>query len=233
MITRGFLINLGVTILASVLLFLYFRHRFKQTEHKVNTIFQLVQNHTQNSVMSAPPPIKFEEKNDLIHVSDDDMNSDSEEESDSDSESDSDDGNNTNNSATPQPQQIFMGVGEIKQVAVSLTPDVQIGQPVGPLIGPITTTKKQNDDEDDDASDNDLGEDDLDDVGSLSSQDKEPNVINIMKAAEDNISLQESIKSQPDYSKLTVPTLKEIAANKGFTNFRKLRKQALVDLLSN
>ena len=122
MITRGFLINLGVTILASTLLFLYFRHRLKQVEHKVNTIFQLVQNHThsssaiQSTPRRPPPAIQFQEKNELIAVSDDERDSDSESESDTDGASDSEDESDTEilGKSRARSDNIFLGLGRNK-----------------------------------------------------------------------------------------------------------------------
>ena len=53
---RELFISLGITILTSVTLFLYFRNRFKVVEHKVNTIFQLVQSHSRPQAVRQPPP---------------------------------------------------------------------------------------------------------------------------------------------------------------------------------
>ena len=222
MITRGFLINLGVTVLVSTLLFLYFRHRFKQTEHKVNTIFQLVQNHTQS--MPAPPTIQFQEKNELISVSDDEGDSDSEEDSDSDSGDESERENRS-------PQEIFLGVGQIKQVAVSLAPDTHLAHSFG-----SPNLSEANDDLDDvgSLSSNDEANNGVNDETKNETNDEVTNVINIVKTiGEETVAQEECEESATDYSKLTVAVLKELAANKGFTNFRKLRKQALVELLSN
>ena len=238
MITRGFLINLGVTILASTLLFLYFRHRFKQVEHKVNTIFQLVQNHSQSScpirVSSPrpPPAIQFQEKNELIPVSDDEQDSGSESGSITDSASDSDEESDTEvmSMKRDRSENIFLGLGEIKQVAVTLTPDIPLVSNNAPLAPSAEMGAEKTND--------------LDDVGSLSSNDdmndgEEDEVINIIKVGDDEGAKMEQAPQEPpveeiqDYSKLTVPVLKEIAASKGFTNVRKLRKRALVELLSN
>ena len=37
----------------------------------------------------------------------------------------------------------------------------------------------------------------------------------------------------PNYAKLTVARMREIAQEKGFTNYKKLRKAGLIELLSN
>ena len=56
---REFFLSLGITILTCVTMFLYFRHRFKVVEHKVNTIFQLVQSHAQ-PIQQLPTPSQDE-----------------------------------------------------------------------------------------------------------------------------------------------------------------------------
>ena len=53
---RELLISLGITILTAAALFLYFRNRFKLVEHKVNTIFQLVQSHSRGPRPVHAPP---------------------------------------------------------------------------------------------------------------------------------------------------------------------------------
>ncbi len=53
---RELFLSLGITILTAATLFMYFRHRFKVMEHKVNTIFQLVQNHAKTQ---QNPPMRI------------------------------------------------------------------------------------------------------------------------------------------------------------------------------
>jgi len=48
MFNKMLVITLGVTGLSSVLLFLYFRNRIGQVEEKVDTVFQLIQNYESN-----------------------------------------------------------------------------------------------------------------------------------------------------------------------------------------
>ena len=66
--------------------------------------------------------------------------------------------------------------------------------------------------------------DELDDVDSLSDDEDNPD--------ENPLTRSPPIEEAIDYSKFTVPRLKEIAIEKGFTNFKKLRKSGLVELLS-
>ena len=50
---RLFLISLGVTCLASVILFLYFRNRVGRMEQKVDLMFQLIQEYEQTKNIAA------------------------------------------------------------------------------------------------------------------------------------------------------------------------------------
>ena len=98
---RLFLISLGVTCLASVILFLYFRNRVGRMEQKVDLMFQLIQEYEQSKNIEAaqtfkPIPVNntmqrggSSAHDDLISVSDDDedeRDTDSEEVSDNEEE---------------------------------------------------------------------------------------------------------------------------------------------------
>lgn len=209
---RELFISLGITILITAALFLYFRHKFKVVEHKVNTIFQLVQSHArparparpatprqqmmrtpmpENRVMGEAPlqtaPIGTDINN-LIDVSDDDYSDSGDETDDSDSESDAGGG------------KISLG-GDIKQISVLL--GTEENAPTE-----INLEEKKSE---------------LDEISQLSED----------EAEEEEVADTPSHEEIPDYAKMTVAQLKEIASAKGFNNFRKLRKQGLVDLLSN
>ena len=109
MISRGLLISLGITLLASVILFLYFKKRLAVVEHKLNMMFQLIEEHNaqQNVTFTPhlsqnvvrPPPVQPQlspvKENELIQVSDDDSQSS---DSGTDSESDSDESEDSNDS---------------------------------------------------------------------------------------------------------------------------------------
>ena len=102
---RLFLISLGVTCLASVILFLYFRNRVGRMEQKVDLMFQLIQEYDKSK--NIEPTRSFQQvpstnssmqmggnvtHDDLISVSDDDddtdRDTDSEEVSDNEDEED-------------------------------------------------------------------------------------------------------------------------------------------------
>lgn len=208
---RELFLSLGITLLVSTTLFLYFRHRFKVVEHKVNTIFQLVQSHAQprprqqyspqrstaptneilhpHAQMAPGYSTKSLNPTELIDVSDDEF-SDSGEETDSDEESVA-----SKNITFPN---------DIKQISVTL--GSEINRPTA-----VNMEEKISD---------------LDDVASLSDDEK--------SVVSDTPSLPAPPLplSSVDYTKLTVAKLKDIAAEKGFNNISKLRKQGLVDLLS-
>ena len=123
MLSQDFIINLGLTLLVTSLIFLYFRRRLSGLEFKINTLFTLIQEHnasqnnqqinmypteqyggnTQNtqdniSELSEENLTKhnnmMERENQLIEVSENESETESETESESESE-DEHDANNT------------------------------------------------------------------------------------------------------------------------------------------
>ena len=206
---RELFISLGITILTSVTLFLYFRHRFKVVEHKVNTIFQLVQSHSRSAPMRpqqhmrpqggfAPPPgIVLEEKRadqqPLIEVSEDE-DSDTESEGSVTSVSDGED----------------RGPLTISSLDASEIKDIKI-EPASNIL--LAETPPQ------------INLDSNSDAGSLSDQSE------LSSVPPSNPSPTKPIEST-DYNKLNMVTLKQIAADRGLEGFKKLRKPALVELLS-
>ena len=209
---RELLISLGITILTAAALFLYFRNRFKIVEHKVNTIFQLVQSHNRPRPVHAPPramapnfnnmpprppagmvnvgpEINMEMKKELIEVSDDEGSSFTNSSDESDSEDES--------------------VAPVKLEPVDVDIEVNTKKVDIGLNSEISSAPPQEINLDDDV-------DSLSDSSvSSASVKQEPNV------------------DMVDYKKLTIPNLKKLAEERGFTNYKKLKKQGLVDLLSN
>ena len=203
-------LSLGITLLVSATLFLYFRHRFKVVEHKVNTIFQLVQSHAQprprqqyspqrptaptneilrpHAQMAPVYSTKSLNPTELIDVSDDEF-SDSGDETDSDEES--------------VASKKITFPNDIKQISVTL--GSEINRPTA-----VNMEEKISE---------------LDDVASLSDDEK-----SVVSDTPPPLAPSLPLPSV-DYTKLTVAKLKDIAAEKGFNNISKLRKQGLVDLL--
>jgi len=217
---RELFLSLGITILTAATLFMYFRHRFKVMEHKVNTIFQLVQNHAKtqqnppmrihqpmgNRVVSGSPlNIPSVPEQNKIEVSDDEY-------TDTDCSSDSDDDTNSIhvNQQNTGVQNINLNE-EIKQISVTLETDSQ---------APINLEEKK----------------DLDDMGSLDDDDEsvEEEAEEEEEAeAEEEAEFSHVVEETPDYAKMTVVELKRIASKNGITGYNKLRKQGLVDILTN
>ena len=92
--TRFFFINLGITCLSTVILYLYFRNKIGKMEQKVDLMFQLIQEYNQqqqtNNNNNQPRQMSnntewVNKQDDLISVSDDDSDSDSDEISDTES----------------------------------------------------------------------------------------------------------------------------------------------------
>ena len=138
MISRELLISLGITLLTSVLVFMYFRKRLSVVEHKLNMMFQLIEEHNQQQrvqfnptphpiashpVMSSMSSIKEE----LITVSDgensDSETNDSDSDSDSDSDNDSDDSNDSEKeqiNISDIPNKEIIDVDEVKTINLTL-----------------------------------------------------------------------------------------------------------------
>jgi len=51
--------------------------------------------------------------------------------------------------------------------------------------------------------------------------------------AEEEAEFSHVVEETPDYAKMTVVELKRIASKNGITGYNKLRKQGLVDILTN
>jgi hypothetical protein len=213
---RELFLSLGITILTSATLFMYFRQRFKNIEHKVNTIFQMVQEHAKLQQMQAPrmvnrmmqhiPPMgvhsgRKSTSEELIEVSDDETSdsADSDEDSDDETASETSTTEQKQNPNSAPPQNIQMEQN-LKQISVTLEQSP---------IPPINLAEKI----------------DLDDVSSLEDNEEEEG-----KTEE----VPHVVEETPDYAKMTVAELKKIASKKGITGYNKLRKKGLLDaILSN
>lgn len=218
---RELFVSLGITILTSATLFMYFRQRFKNIEHKVNTIFQMVQEHTKlqqmqasqmppmvNRMMQHIPPMgvhsgRSPTSEELIEVSDDETSDSDASGEDSDDETASEasttEEKQSQNSASPQNIQMEQN---LKQISVTLEPSP---------VPPINLAEKT----------------DLDDVSSLEDNEEEEEEGNVEE-------VPHVVEETPDYAKMTVAELKKIASKKGITGYNKLRKKGLVDaILSN
>ena len=228
---RLFLISLGVTCLLCVILFLYFRNRISRMEQKVDLMFQLIQEYEQNKIINqnhprndtqSVPTVAFQDvqmggtehrvEANLINVSDDESDY-----SDSDEVSDEEDGL-LNIKETV--------VGEnIKSISLS--------------GAEIESLKVETGDDLDDISD--FEETNMDDMITLEEvnndeieveEQEEKQEENTSEHQEEIIVKKIEVKDDKPLKEKTVKELKQLAGEKGFTNYKGLRKNKLVELLA-
>ena len=227
---RLFLISLGVTCLVCIILFLYFRNRIGKMEQKVDLMFQLIQEYEQNKIINqnhprndtqSVPTVAFQDTQmgstehrveaNLINVSDDESDY-----SDSDEVSD-EEGDLLNIKETV--------VGEnIKSISLS--------------GAEIESLKVETGDDLDDISD--LEETNMDDMITLEEvnndeievEEQEENISDHQEEIEEVIVKKIEISDDKPLEGKTVKELKQLAEEKGFTNYKGLRKNKLVELLA-
>ena len=200
-------ITLGVTGLSSVLLFLYFRNRIGQVEEKVDTVFQLIQNYESNrqpqfTVQEQPPQGYYVEE-------------ETEEQQDYDQQQQH---SNPNNDL----------------IAVS---------------DKNSDSESEESDSESEESDSESEESDNEEVKQLVLNNKEEEVsdvkvddveeldnLNIIKQEIESESLEKvkeiHIEENNDLDKLKVSELKDLCKEKGLSGYRNLRKNDLINLLS-
>ena len=249
MISRGLLISLGVTTLSAALLFVYFKNKINDVENKVQIIFDLVQSHSQNQMNQQHHndiDVKFhsQEQSDLIQVSDDDNDKndyntvsegeDSEDEDSEDEDSEGEDSedegsegegsegegsegeevveeakinklNNTdlfeNNNDLQNNNQQSLEIPNIKELEVS---------ELNVLNNEMIQLNTKKDDEQEET-------DSLDELSDIDDQ-------------EDKAETEKNDIPQ-DLKKFTVAVLKNLAEKKGLSNYKSLKKAALIKLI--
>ena len=229
---RLFLISLGVTCLASVILFLYFKNRVGRMEQKVDLMFQLIQEYEQTKNIAATR--SFEQTSsvsrdngvqmggsnthdDLISVSDD--------EDDDDHETDSEE--ISDNDEEEEPIRIQEAVDNIKSISLS-----------GAEIESMVVEPADDLDEISDIDDNNndiitLEETNIDEIENLE-EDQESSEVIEEEIVEEPVAVKKiEVVDEKPLSKMTVKELKAKAEQDGFTNFKGLRKDKLVELLQS
>ena len=229
---RLFLISLGVTCLASVILFLYFRNRIGRMEQKVDLMFQLTQELVQAKNISetqAMPPTHSRDDmhqmmgggstnhDDLISVSDDDEERDSDSEEISDTESGDDE----------EPINIQESVANVKSISLS-----------GAEIESLAVEPADDLDDISDLDDNEVVtlEETMPEEIEDELESEHPEIVDeeITEEVSNDVSVKKiDVGSEKPLDKMTVKELKEKAAKDGFTNFKGLRKDKLVELLTS
>ena len=229
---RLFLISLGVTCLASVILFLYFRNRVGRMEQKVDLMFQLTQELVQAKNISetqAMPPTHSRDDmhqmmgggstnhDDLISVSDDDDERDSDSEEISDNESGDEE----------EPINIQESVANVKSISLS-----------GAEIESLAVEPADDLDDISDLDDNEVVtlEETMPEEIEDELESEHPEIVDeeITEEVSNDVSVKKiDVGSEKPLDKMTVKELKEKAAKDGFTNFKGLRKDKLVELLTS
>ncbi len=229
---RLFLISLGVTCLASVILFLYFRNRIGRMEQKVDLMFQLTQELVQAKNISetqAMPPTHSRDEmhqmmgggstnhDDLISVSDDDEERDSDSEEISDNESGDEE----------EPINIQESVANVKSIKLD-----------GAEIESLAVEPADDLDEISDLEDNEVVtlEESVPDEIDEELESEHPEIVDdeITEEVSKDVSVKKiEVDAEKPLDKMTVKELKAKAEKDGFTNFKGLRKDKLVELLTS
>ena len=219
---RELLISVGISCIIGVVLFLYFKNKIGKMEQKVDLMFQLIQEYEQQKNMQVQNSFPTNQMNaavasnvnaaNLIHVSDDDSEDDTDSDEVSDTEEDSlQIGENDNT----QIKTINLEGVEINSLEVENEDSIDDLDEISDL--------EENEDEFE-KEEEELDDDDLDTI-ELSDSNNDNDVVSITKT----IPLKES-KALKD---CTVKELKKLCEEKGFTNYKALRKQKLIELLES
>ena len=231
---RLFLISLGVTCLASVILFLYFRNRIGRMEQKVELMFQLIQEYEQSKniqqTQSMSPTVTRTEMtqqmggnmnhNDLISVSDDD-------DDDDDRDSDSEEISDTESVDNEEPINIQETVANVKSIKLD-----------GAEIESLTVEPADDLDDISDLEDNEVVtlEETMPEEIEDELESEHPEIVDeeITEEVSNDVSVKKiEVASEKPLDKMTVKELKAKAEKDGFTNFKGLRKDKLVELLTS
>jgi hypothetical protein len=249
MYNRGTMICLSVTGITTLLLFFYFRNKISQVEDKLDKVFDIIQDYSTNDrqsqefvVREAPPPQNSQpvvmstpgfERSDLIEVSEDEddkvklgyntNNKSSDDENDDDSDSDSEDDDSDSDSEDEEPEQPPETTEEPKEeVIVEATLEVETDE----LTPKIEKDEKQPEDTEEDS------EEDSEEETEEDSEEEDGGKNNLGNSDNDGEDVKKvSLEPTPDYSTMTVATLKDICSDKGLRGYKSLRKNDLVTLL--
>jgi len=236
MISRELAINLGITLVFSIGLFVYFNSKVNKIENKINAVFEIIQQHNSNNMEYMSPSNQqenmgdymqinevLEEKNDLVEISEDEESDsneesgDSEEESDNDSEEESDDNESEKESKNEEENKISL-VDDNNDIDLTVenvehkdekdnVEQVTIEAPSTINISELLAKKS------DEQKKNEEENDDLSDVGDFDDEDDG--------------------KTDKPLAKWTVKELQDYAATKNLKKYKSLTKPKLIELIEN
>ena len=204
-------ITLGVTGLSSVLLFLYFRNRIGQVEEKVDTVFQLIQNYESN----RQPQFTVEE-NQQPHgyYVQEEMDDEQEYQQQQQQQQNS----NPNND--------LIAVSDKNSDSESEESDSDSEESDSESEESEEETKQLVLNKDDEENVNDVKVNNVEELDNLEL--KKENLE--LESLEEPKTIQ--IEENHDLDKLKVADLKNLCKEKGLSGYRKLRKNDLINLLS-
>ena len=234
-LSRGLVISLGVSALGCTLLFLYFRNKISAVERKVDVMFDLIQNHQQNTMetrqyneviheeqqqqqqqqqqqeqqQGAWSEESRQERN-LIDVSDEDTDDDSEEVSDSESEDE--DVENHPKISLAGVENISLELADVKKITVKESDKVLVNDNIE--LEEVEDSLDEIEDDDDD-------------------EDEEGDEEEVKDATKTVTVIKEEEEEEFDYTKLKVSELKAIAEQKGLEGYKSLKKTPLIELLKS
>ena len=229
MISREFLISLGITLLLIVGVFIYFRKRLAVVEHKLNMMFQLIEEHNQQQSIRFQPavsnpimPTNFRvsapaaPKEELITVSDGEESDSGSSDSDSDESSSDDESEQINISSEDKVDTIELG--DVKHINLSFN------------------SGHKNDGLDDleslGESDKEIQTIDLNENEKKMEHEENTQYTNLIEKITTNLTNEvEEVASQMNLKNLRVPELKAMAKEKGIKT-KGLRKDDLIAALN-
>ena len=212
MFNKMLVITLGVTGLSSVLLFLYFRNRIGQVEEKVDTVFQLIQNYESNrqaqfTVHESPPQEYYVEEEQQQDYDEQHQQQQSNPNNDliavSDKNSDSESEEESESESEESESESEESDNEEEKQLVLDNKEEEVG---------------------------DVKVDDVEELDSLNLVKQD------VEEEEEEESLEPSkkihIDENNDLDKLKVSELKDLCKEKGLSGYKSLRKNDLINLLS-
>ena len=248
MFNRKVLICLAATGVSSILLYMYFKNKMKNVEDKLDLLYQLIENHTENNSSNTPTSNNLSsnqsniQSTNLIEVSDDEdeldevdlelpeenvvlsTNLENNQESDDEDDDNEDDDNEEDDDEEDDDEE-----DDDEDDNDDEEEEEEYHAKVIENILDIQNIKTKNLElKDTDVKNNldDLDslsgiEDDLDNLEDNEEEEQEEDTIK-------NVSIEEEVI---DYTKLKVKELKEIAKSKGYA-YSKLKRNELIKLLS-
>jgi hypothetical protein len=254
--TRTLLISAGISCLIGGIIFMYFKNRMGRAEKKVDLMFQLIQEYEQTKsnhqeVSRTPPLNEMTDNIDLINVSDDDSSdgSDSDEVSDDEEEetiriSDNIDKNNIKSINLEGAETNSFPVDNLDDISDLEENEIDLNnENINNSKVEIEFKEKNEETSDEENLTDDEDNDEADVAGVADVVDVAADVADVAAVVADDVTskandLQSTIKqifSEADNSLngLSVKQLKQMCETQGFTNYKALRKNKLIELLQN